>query len=120
MVERSLRGMGIGAKSLESDKNVDFAKRKEIVYVCEKGHRTIVPLAENAEVPKSWECWCGAIAVEEATNNEDVLEPGKPQRTHWDMLLERRTPEELDALLEKRLKMKAEGWFPDYEQPIYE
>ena len=45
MAERSLRGMSIGAKSLESDDNVDFAARTDIAYVCPNGHRTIVPFA---------------------------------------------------------------------------
>ena len=45
MAERSLRGMSIGAKSLESDDNVDFAARHEVAYVCPQGHRTILPLA---------------------------------------------------------------------------
>lgn len=43
MAERSLRGMSIGAKSLESDDNVDFAARNDVAYVCPKGHRTILP-----------------------------------------------------------------------------
>lgn len=30
--------------------------------------------------------------------------PTKPPRTHWDMLRERRTIEELDVLLEERLE----------------
>ena len=38
MAERSLRGMSIGAKSLESDDNVDFAARSEVAYICPKGH----------------------------------------------------------------------------------
>lgn len=46
MAERSLRGMSIGAKSLESDDNVDFAARTDVAYVCPKGHRTILPFAE--------------------------------------------------------------------------
>ena len=33
MAERSLRGMSIGAKSLESDDNVDFAARTDVAYV---------------------------------------------------------------------------------------
>ena len=33
MAERSLRGMSIGAKSLESDDNVDFAARSEVAYI---------------------------------------------------------------------------------------
>lgn len=47
MAERSLRGMSIGAKSLESDDNVDFAARMEVAYVCPRGHRTILPFAEE-------------------------------------------------------------------------
>ena len=41
MAERSLAGMSIGAKSLESDENVDFAARNDVAYICPKGHRTI-------------------------------------------------------------------------------
>ena len=52
MAERSLRGMSIGAKSLESDDNVDFAARSEVAYICPKGHRTILPFAEGAEIPR--------------------------------------------------------------------
>ena len=51
MAERSLRGMSIGAKSLESDDNVDFAARVEVAYICPKGHRTILPFAESADIP---------------------------------------------------------------------
>ena len=42
-------------------------------------------------------------------------EISKPTRTHWDMLLERRSEEELATLLEKRLQMHRDGWIPDYE-----
>ena len=31
------------------------------------------------------------------------------------MLMERRSEDELAALLEKRLKMHHDGWIPDYE-----
>ncbi len=115
MAERSLRGMSIGAKSLESDDNVDFAARKEVAYVCPKGHRTILPLAEGAEIPNEWECRCGQIAKREDSTNSEADEITKPTRTHWDMLLERRSEEELKELLDKRLQMKRSGWFPDYE-----
>ena len=104
MAERSLRGMSIGAKSLESDDNVDFAARNDVAYVCPKGHRTILPFAEGAEIPDEWECRCG-----------EGDEISKPTRTHWDMLLERRSEEELATLLEKRLQMHRDGWIPDYE-----
>lgn len=115
MAERSLRGMSIGAKSLESDDNVDFAARVDIAYVCPKGHRTILPFAKGADVPEEWECRCGNIAHREGEEDNQDDEFNKPSRTHWDMLLERRSEEELKALLEKRLKMHKEGWIPDYE-----
>ena len=115
MAERSLRGMSIGAKSLESDDNVDFAARTDVAYVCPKGHRTILPFAEGAEFPDEWECRCGAVALLEGDNDDEADEIAKPTRTHWDMLMERRTEDELKALLEKRLQMHRDGWFPDYE-----
>jgi hypothetical protein len=38
---------------------------------------------------------------------------GKPQRTHWDMLLERRTIPQLEELLEERLELlRADGGVP--------
>ena len=70
MAERSLRGMSIGAKSLESDDNVDFAARSEVAYICPKGHRTILPFAEGAEIPDEWECRCGTIAHREGDGDE--------------------------------------------------
>ncbi|KFF31123.1 RNA polymerase-binding protein RbpA [Bifidobacterium bombi] len=114
MAERSLRGMSIGAKSLESDENVDFADRSDVTYICPKGHRTILPFAEGAEAPEEWECRCGEVAKREDVSQEDD-EIHKPVRTHWDMVMERRSESELKELLEKRLKMHREGWFPDYE-----
>lgn len=115
MVERSLKGMSIGAKSLESDDNVDFADRKDVAYVCADGHKTIIPLAAEADAPAQWECRCGKIAYNEEDSDAKKNFDGKPVRTHWDMLLERRSEEELKKLLEKRLQMHREGWFPDYE-----
>ncbi|KFI92486.1 hypothetical protein BISA_0888 [Bifidobacterium saguini DSM 23967] len=115
MAERSLRGMSIGAKSLESDDNVDFAARNDVAYVCPKGHRTILPFAEGAEVPDEWECRCGSVAHREGDDDREADEISKPSRTHWDMLLERRSEEELAKLLEKRLQMHRDGWIPDYE-----
>ena len=115
MAERSLRGMSIGAKSLESDTNVDFAARTEVAYICPRGHRTILPFAEGADYPNEWECRCGATAHREDDKDGEADEITKPTRTHWDMLMERRTEDELKALLEKRLQMHRDGWFPDYE-----
>ena len=62
--------------------------------------------AADAEVPEAWECrTCGAEAllrIGEGTATVDHSED-KVARTHWDMLLERRTIPELEELLEERL-----------------
>lgn len=115
MAERSLRGMSIGAKSLESDDNVDFAARSDVAYVCPKGHRTILPFSQDAEIPEEWECRCGLTAHREGERDQEADEITKPTRTHWDMLLERRNEDELKELLKKRITMHHEGWIPDYE-----
>ena len=90
MAERSLRGMSIGAKSLESDDNVDFAARNDVAYVCPKGHRTILPFAEGAEIPDEWECRCGSVAHREGDADREGDEISKPTRTHWDNAVAKR------------------------------
>ena len=72
MAERSLRGMSIGAKSLESDDNVDFAERSDVAYICPNGHRTILPFAQGAEAPNEWECRCGARARLEGDDDAEA------------------------------------------------
>jgi hypothetical protein len=89
--------------SYETEHVGELAPRQVVAYVCPVGHRTSVPLAEEADVPGTWECrTCGATAL-----RIDAVAPEpkavKPVRTHWDMLLERRTMGELEALLAERL-----------------
>lgn len=107
MADRSLRGIRLGAQSLQSEEGVVFMERRETVYHCaDCGTDTMLMFAADAEAPTTWECRkCGAdarLTVEGAPvalEEEDV----KPARTHWDMLLERRTRAELEELLEERL-----------------
>ncbi|MDR3361109.1 MAG: RNA polymerase-binding protein RbpA [Bifidobacteriaceae bacterium] len=102
MADRSLRGSGIGFQSLESEDGVEFAERQETVYDCPEGHTTILPFALDAEIPSVWQCRCGLTAV-----LRDAVDPIMPKvrrpRSHWDMLLERRSLEELEELLEEHL-----------------
>jgi hypothetical protein len=108
MADRSLRGMSIGSKSMETDENVDFAPRLETRYQCPNGHTIILPFSTEAEVPVVWECRCGEEALlQDAEKPEEV--PGKAVRTHWDMLLERRTVKELQELLDERLELLRSG-----------
>lgn len=108
MADRALRGMKIGANSMESEVGVEFAPRIEARYDCPNGHTIRLPFAAEADVPAIWECRCGAEALlRDATR--PAPKPTKPPRTHWDMLMERRTIPELEELLAERLELLRSG-----------
>ncbi|MDR6938776.1 RNA polymerase-binding protein RbpA [Arcanobacterium hippocoleae] len=110
MAERSLRGMRIGANSLESEAGVAFVGRRDEEYGCTNGHKFVVTLADDAEAPMYWECKCGAEAqIISGEGHEEEEKIIKPVRTHWDMLLERRTEAELQEILEERLELLRTG-----------
>lgn len=103
MADRVLRGSRLGTVSYETDRDHDLAPRRSVVYACPKGHDFTVSFADDAESPVIWEC--------RLHGNESRLFDGaapepkkiKPPRTHWDMLMERRSVPELEALLDERL-----------------
>jgi rubredoxin len=103
MSDRVLRGTRLGAVSYESDRHTEFAPRLRTVYDCPEGHETTVPFAAEADIPPRWECRvCGAAGL---LRDGEQPEPKatKPARTHWDMLLERRSAAELEEVLAERL-----------------
>ena len=103
MAERTLRGTNLSALSMESDENVVLSERQLVRYVCPQGHVSELPFSVEAEVPAAWECRCGLEAVLDGGQVEH--KPLKHTRTHWDMLLERRSIPELEELLEERLTL---------------
>ncbi|GAA1195981.1 hypothetical protein JOE56_000090 [Brevibacterium paucivorans] len=105
MSERSLRGTQLGSRSLESEVGVEPAPRQHVEYVCEDGHRFTVPFSVDAEVPATWDSGAHGIGVRSGGEEPDE-EPEKAARTHWDMLLERRSFEELQVLLDERLAIR--------------
>ena len=108
MADRALRGSNLGTRSMESDENVVPSERQLTVYVCPEGHRTELPFSIEAEIPPTWECRCG-LDAKLLNGPEPVLKPVKAARTHWDMLLERRSIPELEELLEERLTLLRES-----------
>ena len=103
MAERVLKGSRLGATSYETDRNTDLAPRQDVAYDCPRGHEVIVPMASDADLPATWECKvCGGVAL---LRDGSGLEAKaiKPARTHWDMLLERRSVEDLEEVLAERL-----------------
>ncbi|GAB2480700.1 RNA polymerase-binding protein RbpA [Luteococcus sediminum] len=97
--------MGLGAKSFEDEEGIEFAARQTVGFDCENEHHFEVTFAMEADLPAEWECpRCGANSLRsDGTPPEEKAV--KPVRTHWDMLRERRSIEELEVLLEERLEI---------------
>src|SRR6218665_170294 len=112
MADRSLRGMRLGSQSMQSEEGVVFADRVLYDYRCMTCNAdSTIAFAIEAEAPEEWGC-CGWGEGEVLLVNSEPIHTNnlaeKPPRTHWDMLLERRTVEELEALLAERLDILRE------------
>ena len=104
MSDGALRGTRLGTLSYETDENVTLAERQRIYYDCSCGKTIELPFALEAEIPATWQCRCGAEALLRGGEWPE-RKAVKPVRTHWDMLLERRSISELEDLLEERLEL---------------
>jgi len=104
-MSESMRGTRLGALSYETDAHVAPAERMVVSYLCSEGHQTLVPFSVEAEeIPFEWTCRCGRTATRPDVASPEE-KPVKHTRTHWDMLLERRTIADLEALLRERLDL---------------
>ena len=103
MADRTLRGSRLGAISYETEYGAEPAPRNIAAYRCERGHEFSVPFSEEAEIPTSWECrldgGVGLLIDGPAPEAKKVKAP----RTHWDMLMERRSIADLEEVLAERL-----------------
>ena len=109
MGERSLRGSRLGSVSYETERNTAPIDRQYAEYRCPSGHLFTVPFADDAELPDTWECKFDGGAAKLVGGAEPAPKKVKPPRTHWDMLLERRTVGELEDLLAERLELLRAG-----------
>lgn len=109
MGERTLRGARLGGQSFEDERGIEFAARQQVEYSCSQGHTFEITMSVEADIPAVWECpRCGAEALStQGVKPEEKA--GKPARTHWDMLLERRSVSELEDILTERLEMLRGG-----------
>ena len=112
----TMRGMRLGGQSLESDKGVELSERQKVDFRCAKNHEFSVVFSQTAELPTTWECKsCDAVAVrlENGVEVDLAEENSDGPRTHYDMVLERRSREELEELLQEMLvsmrKRRSEG-----------
>jgi len=113
MAERTLRGARIGATSLQGEHGIEFAPRRRVEYLTDKGNRFSVMFDSEAEVPPEWfDPRSGELGFLDddagRAARAEFEEKGQNQRTHWDMLMERRSREELEELLAERLRLLRE------------
>ena len=104
-----MRGSRLGAVSYETARNHDLAPRQIARYRTENGEEFDMPFAADAAVPGTWLCRNGLEGT--LIEGGDLAEAKKVKvpRTHWDMLRERRSIEELEELLKERLEIIKSG-----------
>lgn len=114
----ALRGHALSSYSYETDSNVVPLAAVPHTYHCPAGHVTTPSFHPEAEeIPETWDCpRCGRLAHLDETAarrvaaSEEGLALVSPRtsvagKTHRDMLLERRTTDELEELLAERLQL---------------
>lgn len=102
-MSETMRGTRLGSTSYELG-NVPSAPTRLTTFVCPDDHRTRMPFAAEAdEIPDTWECAeCGLRAVREGAVAPEPAEVPR-RRSHFDMLLERRSRADLLLVLDERL-----------------
>lgn len=103
MADRTLRGSRMGAISYETEYGSEPAPRNVAAYRCPRGHDFNIPFSEEAEIPSTWECRLDGTTGELIDGPQPETKKVKPALTHWDMLMERRSVNELEEVLNERL-----------------
>lgn len=106
-MSESMRGMRLGTQSLESDRGVVLEPRVAADFVCSNNHKVSLFFSQEAVLPEIWDCTsCSSPAVRLVNGMPLVLETvvTDEKRSHYDMVLERRTRAELEELLDEKLE----------------
>jgi hypothetical protein len=106
MAQQTMRGIRLGAHSLESEIGVNYSPRNKHSFQCSNSHISELVFAQDAELPNTWQCKsCPEQAVLLADGKLIKLELNelKTPRSHWEMLLERRSKEDLEEILKERI-----------------
>ena len=110
MANSEIKGTRIGRSYSLQSEGIEYSPRKLVEYVTASGDRFQVPFDSEAEPPAEWtDQKTGEVGyLDDRAGEEARLEAAEKdagQRTHWDMLMERRTIPELEELLEERLRI---------------
>jgi peptide subunit release factor 1 (eRF1) len=106
MAQQTMRGIRLGAQSLESEVGVSYSPRTKHSYQCANGHVSELVFAQDAELPSTWQCKSCPSQATLITDGKLIkldIDELKNPRTHWEMLLERRSTEELEEILKERI-----------------
>ena len=109
MAERTLRGARLGGQSFEDERGIEFAARQQVGYACPRatGSRSRCPPRPTSRPSGSARAAAPRVSPVDGIKPEEKAE--KPVRTHWDMLLERRSVKELEDILTERLELLRGG-----------
>jgi hypothetical protein len=106
MAQQTMRGIRLGARSLESEVGVSYSPRTKHNYQCPNGHLSELVFAQEAELPNFWQCKSCQEQAQLLTDGKLIkldIEDLKTPRSHWEMLQERRSKEELEEILKERI-----------------
>ena len=105
MPRRVLRGYRLGTPTGEPDREARPAPRAQVRFSCRRGHEFTVPFSTDAEIPAVWTCPRHGIEHCLRIDDDSDWQPpkGKPPRTHYVMLLERRSVADLEVLVDQAL-----------------
>ncbi|MDR2931208.1 MAG: RNA polymerase-binding protein RbpA [Propionibacteriaceae bacterium] len=79
-------------------------ERVETTYTCPSQHKFTKVFAANIAVPSTWDCpRCGKTATSDTLDGHDETGTTNETRSHWDMLRERRSMDELTTMLADRV-----------------
>lgn len=106
MAQQTMRGMRLGTQSLESERGVNYSARVTHLFQCANEHVSEIVFSADAEIPQTWQCkncQLQAVQLEDGKRIKLDAAEDKVPRSHWEMLLERRSREELEEILQERL-----------------
>ena len=106
MAQQTMRGIRLGTHSLESEVGVSYSARTKQSYKCPNGHLSELVFAQDADLPTTWQCKSCPEQAQLLSEGKFVkldLDAIKTPRSLLEMLLERRSKEELEDILSERI-----------------
>lgn len=106
MAMRNARTRSVPTSGVGRHQDGPPAPATVVTYRCDRDHRFTLRLAEDAVAPATWDCPRDGTTARLVDGAPEQAAPaGRPVRTPWDMLVERRSVAELESLLAERLSV---------------